>query len=63
MATPTAFVRQELLAAKLPPLVTSWEINALRAQLAEATRGERFLLPRLRLLLHRRVGLALRFGV
>ena len=28
----------------LPPLVTSWEINALRAQLAEAARGERFLL-------------------
>ena len=30
--------------AKLPPLVTSWEINALRAQLAEAARGDRFLL-------------------
>ncbi len=30
--------------SKLPPLVTSWEINALRAQLAEAARGERFLL-------------------
>jgi 3-deoxy-7-phosphoheptulonate synthase len=30
--------------AKLPPLVTSWEVNALRAQLAEAARGDRFLL-------------------
>src|ERR1700691_3733871 len=30
--------------AKLPPLVTSWEIHALRSQLAEAARGERFLL-------------------
>jgi 3-deoxy-7-phosphoheptulonate synthase len=30
--------------SKLPPLVTSWEIHALRTQLAEAVRGERFLL-------------------
>jgi 3-deoxy-7-phosphoheptulonate synthase len=30
--------------AKLPPLVTSWEIENLKHQLAEATRGERFLL-------------------
>src|SRR5690348_3963536 len=30
--------------AKLPPLVTSWEILALKSQLAEAARGERFLL-------------------
>lgn len=30
--------------AKLPPLVTSWEVAALQAQLAEAARGERFLL-------------------
>jgi 3-deoxy-7-phosphoheptulonate synthase len=30
--------------SKLPPLVTSWEIHALRTQLAEAARGERFLL-------------------
>jgi len=30
--------------SKLPPLVTSWEVNALRGQLAEAVRGERFLL-------------------
>ena len=30
--------------SKLPPLVTSWEILGLKAQLAEAARGERFLL-------------------
>jgi 3-deoxy-7-phosphoheptulonate synthase len=30
--------------SKLPPLVTSWEIHALRTHLAEAARGERFLL-------------------
>ncbi|MEE3001618.1 MAG: 3-deoxy-7-phosphoheptulonate synthase class II [Planctomycetota bacterium] len=30
--------------ATLPPLVTSWEIETLKAQLAEAARGERFLL-------------------
>jgi 3-deoxy-7-phosphoheptulonate synthase len=30
--------------SKLPPLVTSWEIGALKKQLAEAARGERFLL-------------------
>lgn len=30
--------------AKLPPLVTSWEILTLKSQLAEAARGERFLL-------------------
>jgi len=30
--------------ARLPPLVTSWEIETLKRQLAEATRGERFLL-------------------
>ncbi len=29
---------------KLPPLVTSWEIEALRTQLAEAAAGRRFLL-------------------
>ena len=28
--------------SKLPPLVTSWEIEALKGQLAEAMRGERF---------------------
>ena len=30
--------------AKLPPLVSSWEIRNLKQQLAAATRGERFLL-------------------
>ncbi|MEK6794240.1 MAG: 3-deoxy-7-phosphoheptulonate synthase class II [Spirochaetota bacterium] len=30
--------------SKLPPLVTSWEIEALKQQLAEAVHGERFLL-------------------
>lgn len=35
-------VQREL--ACLPPLVTSWEIERLKAQLAEAARGERFLL-------------------
>lgn len=30
--------------ARLPPLVTSWEIENLRSQLADAARGERFLL-------------------
>ncbi|MCX8109201.1 MAG: 3-deoxy-7-phosphoheptulonate synthase class II [Verrucomicrobiae bacterium] len=30
--------------SKLPPLVTSWEIEKLRSQLAEVVRGERFLL-------------------
>jgi 3-deoxy-7-phosphoheptulonate synthase len=29
---------------KLPPLVTSWEVEALKAQLAEAAQGKRFLL-------------------
>ncbi len=30
--------------AKLPPLVTSWEVETLKTQLAEAGRGQRFLL-------------------
>jgi 3-deoxy-7-phosphoheptulonate synthase len=30
--------------ARLPPLVTSWEIENLKAQLAGATRGDRFML-------------------
>jgi 3-deoxy-7-phosphoheptulonate synthase len=30
--------------AKLPPLVTSWEVLALKSQLAEAAAGDRFLL-------------------
>jgi 3-deoxy-7-phosphoheptulonate synthase len=37
---------QEVLAhlARLPPLVTSWEVESLKGHLAEAARGERFLL-------------------
>ncbi len=30
--------------SKLPPLVTSWEVETLKSELAEASRGERFLL-------------------
>ena len=30
--------------SRLPPLVTSWEIENLKNQLAEVVRGERFLL-------------------
>lgn len=30
--------------SRLPPLVSSWEIESLKSQLAEASRGERFLL-------------------
>jgi 3-deoxy-7-phosphoheptulonate synthase len=30
--------------ASLPPLVTSWEVESLKSQLADAARGERFLL-------------------
>ena len=30
--------------AKLPPLVTSWEVESLKTQLAEAQQGQRFLL-------------------
>lgn len=35
-------VQQQL--SRLPPLVTSWEVERLRSQLAEAARGKRFLL-------------------
>ncbi|MEL7060364.1 MAG: 3-deoxy-7-phosphoheptulonate synthase class II [Acidobacteriota bacterium] len=41
---PLAVERVTRELAALPPLVTSWEIEALRGQLAEAARGERFLL-------------------
>lgn len=41
---PDALQRALVQLAKLPPLVTSWEIENLKHQLAEATRGERFLL-------------------
>lgn len=46
VAYPDAAALQEAVAAlaRLPPLVTSWEIERLRGQLAAATRGEAFLL-------------------
>ena len=45
-AYPDAPAVQAVLAklARLPPLVTSWEIENLESQLAEASRGQRFLL-------------------
>ena len=43
---PTAVALERAVAAlsRLPPLVVSWEIEALRAKLAQAQRGEQFLL-------------------
>jgi 3-deoxy-7-phosphoheptulonate synthase len=41
---PAAFDAVLAHLSKLPPLVTSWEIETLKGQLAEAVRGERFLL-------------------
>jgi 3-deoxy-7-phosphoheptulonate synthase len=41
---PQALDRAVAELAQLPPLVTSWEIEALRQQLAEAAEGRRFLL-------------------
>jgi 3-deoxy-7-phosphoheptulonate synthase len=41
---PEALHRALVQLARLPPLVTSWEIENLKHQLADATRGERFLL-------------------
>jgi 3-deoxy-7-phosphoheptulonate synthase len=41
---PEALARALQSLAKLPPLVTSWEVERLKQQLAEAARGERFLL-------------------
>ncbi|HTL56307.1 MAG TPA: 3-deoxy-7-phosphoheptulonate synthase class II [Candidatus Limnocylindrales bacterium] len=45
-AYPAAEQLQRVLAqlSRLPPLVTSWEIENLKQQLAQAVRGERFLL-------------------
>jgi 3-deoxy-7-phosphoheptulonate synthase len=43
-ADPVALGRAVDAMAKLPPLVVSWEIEALRAKLAQAQRGEAFLL-------------------
>ncbi len=40
-----ALLRQTLAElAELPPLVTSWEVDSLKSQLAEAQQGRRFLL-------------------
>jgi 3-deoxy-7-phosphoheptulonate synthase len=41
---PEALARATAELARLPPLVTSWEILALKRQLAEAQQGKRFLL-------------------
>ncbi|MBI4607016.1 MAG: 3-deoxy-7-phosphoheptulonate synthase class II [Planctomycetes bacterium] len=41
---PEALQRALEKLSRLPPLVTSWEVEALKKQLAEAQRGERFLL-------------------
>jgi 3-deoxy-7-phosphoheptulonate synthase len=43
-ADPAAVARAVADLARLPPLVTSWEVEALRARLAAAARGELFLL-------------------
>jgi len=43
-ADQAALVRVVDQLGKLPPLVTSWEIESLKSQLAGAARGERFLL-------------------
>jgi 3-deoxy-7-phosphoheptulonate synthase len=43
-ADPAAAARVLTELAALPPLVTSWEIEALKGQLAEAAAGQRFLL-------------------
>src|SRR5688572_640499 len=39
-----AFAKVVAHLAKLPPLVTSWEVEALKQELAKAARGECFLL-------------------
>ena len=43
-ADPVALERAVAALSRLPPLVVSWEIEALRAKLAQAQRGEQFLL-------------------
>ena len=43
-ADPVALERVVASLSRLPPLVVSWEIEALRARLARAQRGEEFLL-------------------
>ncbi len=41
---PVALERAVAALSRLPPLVVSWEIESLRAELAQAQRGEQFLL-------------------
>jgi len=43
-ADPELLERVLIDLGRLPPLVTSWEVETLKQQLAEAARGERFLL-------------------
>ena len=43
-ADPVALERAVGALSRLPPLVVSWEVEALRAKLAQAQRGEQFLL-------------------
>ena len=43
-ADPRALERAVAALGRLPPLVVSWEIEALRDKLAKAQRGEQFLL-------------------
>ncbi len=43
-ADPVAVASVASRLASLPPLVTSWEVETLRSQLASAARGERFVL-------------------
>ncbi|MFK7883497.1 MAG: 3-deoxy-7-phosphoheptulonate synthase class II [Phycisphaerales bacterium] len=43
-ADPGALDRARARLAELPPLVTSWEIEKLKAQIAEAQQGKRFIL-------------------
>jgi len=41
---PAALARAVEALGRLPPIVVSWEVEALKTQIAEAQRGERFLL-------------------
>ena len=41
---PAALTRAVDALGRLPPIVVSWEVDALKRQIAEAQRGERFLL-------------------
>ncbi|HEX8783082.1 MAG TPA: 3-deoxy-7-phosphoheptulonate synthase, partial [Steroidobacteraceae bacterium] len=43
-ADPKALERVVAQIARLPPIVVSWEVEALRSRLAAAQRGEAFLL-------------------